>query len=681
MEKDLSYRNDDFYEYMNGRLRYRKITLKDICEGIIDTDKLYKYMSQQISLTKLVKDRLLDRMGGSDYDYEYYLLPDEYKMWENRQSLVKKIFLGDCAEYGEFENADIYSLKDETDGRLPRQFALAMKVQAMKHGNSRCEEYIDTITEAIELTVPEFDGIIADIDREITDEHLFGILKQDILQNDSEHIIWDKVYTTGKRLGCQELALMLDYAEYIAEIDPEHSTEADDYKFFDNIVLALKLCISFLKYIPGEFNEHTAVLKIYPKAVCSLCKISNIYMSDIANAKAEDEAEPIKKELLIKLCTEAIEMLGPGMRTYYVWELLDYRQQYTGVQDELKTAVEYMYKLADVEVRTVDDAYLYVETEVYDAARVIDVRRRMLSMTKKDLCRNLCTEMTLLNFLNKKRNPHAYTVRALFDKLKMDTRLICSEIVSSSYEDRMNAREIKRLSARGEYERADELNEKLKKNLDMGCIENIRAIEGHSIYYRLRRGEIDEQQHRQAYTELLDMTVDAEWLEKNIISLSSGNDIFLTGDELICFYNMVRYDDKKYELDLLYHICDIYERNFSEKPNGEMHKFEDNLILNHVNRCVMIMSYAASGYGNIGEFDFSSALNYAVMRQSLVQRRMNMVIANICSMWWNKGEQYGYDKNDEEEKRKLEYSILLYHWLKKYNLEEAYKKTYNKRYK
>ena len=71
MSQKTDYIQDDFYEYMNNRLRYREITLKDMCEGIIDTDKLYKYMRQQLSLSKLVRDRLLDRMGGSDYDYEY----------------------------------------------------------------------------------------------------------------------------------------------------------------------------------------------------------------------------------------------------------------------------------------------------------------------------------------------------------------------------------------------------------------------------------------------------------------------------------------------------------------------------------------------------------------------------------------------------------------------------------
>ena len=44
MSQNTDYMQDDFYEYMNNRLRYRGITLKDMCEGIIDTDKLYKYI-------------------------------------------------------------------------------------------------------------------------------------------------------------------------------------------------------------------------------------------------------------------------------------------------------------------------------------------------------------------------------------------------------------------------------------------------------------------------------------------------------------------------------------------------------------------------------------------------------------------------------------------------------------
>ena len=135
MSQNTDYMQDDFYEYMNNRLRYRGITLKDMCEGIIDTDKLYKYMRQQLSLSKLVRDRLLDRMGGSDYDYEYYLLPDEYELWEKRQKLVRSVLVGEeCKKLMDksVDIKDIYNADDETDGRLSRQFALAMKAQSMK---------------------------------------------------------------------------------------------------------------------------------------------------------------------------------------------------------------------------------------------------------------------------------------------------------------------------------------------------------------------------------------------------------------------------------------------------------------------------------------------------------------------------------------------------------------------
>lgn len=647
---NIKYMQDDFYEYMNGRLKYRKIALKDVCEGIIDTDKLYKYMSQQRSLSKLVSDRLLDRMGGSDYDYEYYLLPDEYKLWEKRQKLVRSILLGEpCEELtaAVLNTDDIYYVGDETEGRLSRQFALAMIVQAMKLHNAKQdnEEYKKILAEAVKLTVPDFDAVIAAIDRNILDSELTAVFNCKGGENVSSHKAIDNIYTTDRRLGCQELALILDLV---------------GCGYFEK-KLAMKLCLSFLKYIPAEFNEQAAVVSIYPKAVCTLCDICDS-VGDNVHA------------LMLEFINDAVEMLGLGMRTYYIWELLEYRERYTGRKDELKSAIEYIHGLVNIEVRTLTDAYLYIETEVFDAATVIDVRRRMLGMTKKDLCRDLCTEMTLLSFINKKRNPHLHTARILFDRLKMGTQLIRAEIVSGKYEDRMNSREIRKLSARGQYEKADELNKLLMSRLDMDCIENIRALNVHSIWYSYKRGEINKEQHRENYRKLLEYTVDVVKMEEKASKAIGNRAIFLTGDELICLYNMYRLDGNKEEHQWLIDLCNFYERNFDNDDNMIP------LIINHANRYALLMNHVSAYYGKTGEHEQSEKIGIDLIRNMLIMRRMNYIAGNVYGLWWNKTEQYGYDKTSMEEKRKLNVCINLYHWMQKYNYEKKYREEMDKYY-
>ena len=305
MSQNTDYMQDDFYEYMNNRLRYRGITLKDMCEGIIDTDKLYKYMRQQLSLSKLVRDRLLDRMGGSDYDYEYYLLPGEYELWEKRQKLVRSVLVGEeCKKLTDksVDIKDIYNVDDETDGRLSRQFALAMKAQSMKvqaigvqsmtiqgmgekdgksqsaepqsgelHTEKRSsmgvphsalyqnEEYHSILTEAVKQTVPDFDRMVADIECNISDGIITDMINEEKGMSGNIQVSekLTRLYCTTNRLGCQEIALILDIALCIA--GKSITAQKEDNH---GIILAMKIVLSFLKYIPDEFNEQAAVVRI-----------------------------------------------------------------------------------------------------------------------------------------------------------------------------------------------------------------------------------------------------------------------------------------------------------------------------------------------------------------------------------------------------------------------------------
>ncbi len=686
---------DDFFGYMNSRLKYTDVSIKAVCDGLMDTDILYKYMNQHLSLSKPVMDRILDRMGGSDYDYEYYLLPDEYRLWEERQKIVRALLEGKVPVIDESDA--MYNIKDETEGRLPRQFMYFMKIQAMKNaayqnsiekeycnkkinnkegineesgdkksinkenndkkiGNKENSdsEYIDAemLREAVRLTVPDFDKIIEAIDNNVSDEKIHSCDFNDI-------------YTTTKRLGCQEIALILDYAMCIAR---------------DNISLAVKICMSFVKYIPQEFNEEIAVVSIYPKAVYCLCTLYNdilynLKMADNAkmeNAKEYNEeagncrAKAIIIHELLKLCDAAIKMLGTGLRMNYVWELLVLREKYTGKADRLRWVLEYLYSKFGMDIATVNDAYLYIETEVYDAATVLEVRRRMLSMSKKELCRDLCAEATLYSFINKRRNPHLHTVRILFDKLGMGTQLVRSDIASESYDERMKSRKIRRLLNKDELDYANQLNSELYNSLDMNKYENIRVVQGNNIYIKTKKELITKEQHSQEYRKLLEMTVDiTSLLKKQQISYG---DIFLTGDELMCLYNMLHLHDNINALDLLYNICCNYEKNFTSVD--ENNNFSE--MYNHINRYSLIMNYTSSGYGNIGKFELSDIISRSLIINMLKIKRMNLVVSNLNTLWWNSREKNGYDVDAYDGERCMEACMIISSWSGKINMYKIY---------
>lgn len=707
---------DVFFGYMNSRLKYTNISVKDVCEGLIDTDILYKYMNQQLSLSKLMMDRILDRMGGSDYDYEYYLLPDEYSLWEERQKIVRALLEGKVPVIDESDT--MYNVKDETEGRLPRQFMYFVKIQAMKNAEYQnsiekeyCNkkinnkesineesgdkkginkennykkisnkkisdkkigdkensdrEYIDAemLREAVQLTVRGFDKIIEAIDTNISDEKIYSCDFNDI-------------YTTTKRLGCQEIALILDYAMCIAR---------------DDISLAIKLCMSFVKYIPQEFNEEIAVVSIYPKAVYCLCTLYNgilynLKMTDNAkmeNAKEYNEesgncrAKAAIIHELVKLCDDAIKMLGTGLRMNYAWELLVLREKYTGKADRLRWALEYLYSKFGMDIATVNDAYLYIETEVYDAATVLEVRRRMLSMSKKELCRDLCAEATLYSFINKRRNPHLHTVRIMFDKLGMGTQLVRSDIASESYSDRMNMRLIRKLSADGEYEKMEKINRELADNLDMTRVENERFVKEMELCAKINRGFITYGEYTLGQKRLLEKTVDISAILEAENSRELYRDIFLTGDELICLYNMFVNKTDRDKTELLHNICVNYERNFDGDRNED---FQCTRIYNHVNRYALIMDYVVNAYGSMGVYDKSSDIAKANIIDMLKLRRRNLVTSSMYNIWWNNGEKDGYDADIDEGRKYLEACIILSIWEENTEDINFFKLKYKKLY-
>lgn len=145
---------------------------------------------------------------------------------------------------------DIYNADDETDGRLSRQFALAMKAQSMKvqaiglqsmtiqgmgekDGKSQSaepqsgelhtekissmgvqhsalylnDEYHSILTEAVKQTVPDFDRMAADIDCNIPDGIITDMFNEEKGMNGNIQVSekLTRLYCTKRDLGVRRL--------------------------------------------------------------------------------------------------------------------------------------------------------------------------------------------------------------------------------------------------------------------------------------------------------------------------------------------------------------------------------------------------------------------------------------------------------------------------------------------
>ena len=110
----------------NERIK-QKITVEQLGEGLYSFSMIKKIESGERFAGKWMRDRLLQRLGISDYNDENFLFPAEYDKWELRTHLL------DALEIGKLEDAKLlleqYRVKYGSENKLEHQFYLMMQVQ------------------------------------------------------------------------------------------------------------------------------------------------------------------------------------------------------------------------------------------------------------------------------------------------------------------------------------------------------------------------------------------------------------------------------------------------------------------------------------------------------------------------------------------------------------------------
>ena len=114
-----------------------------------------KIESGEWFIGKWMRDRLLQRLGISDYNDENFLFQVEYDRWELRTHLL------DALETGKLEDAKLlleqYRVKYSSENKLEHQFYLMMQVQYRQQRGFSKEQWFALLEEAVKLTVPQID--------------------------------------------------------------------------------------------------------------------------------------------------------------------------------------------------------------------------------------------------------------------------------------------------------------------------------------------------------------------------------------------------------------------------------------------------------------------------------------------------------------------------------------------
>lgn len=561
----------------------RNVTLEVLSHGLCDVGKLSRIENGQMEADKLLRDRLLGRLGVAPENYENFLYYREYKCWKERQEIVYAIL------YGEIEKAEslleTYKEQNLQKNPLAQQYYLSMLAQVRRQAGAEGWELQDLFRQAVGLTMPE---------------------------EEKEEI-------RGKLLSVEEINLLLELEYYSAE----HKNKEERQTWYEELI----------SYEEALHLDKLAISKIYPKTVY-------YYYLFWANNGSREKKEVAK---MLRLCNKAIEVLRKAKRMFYFWELLGVKQELLQLlivenkekgEMSVKKLKEWYAECARWretlgEVydtygisRTIQEyCYLYVDMEAHCIGDVVRIRRKMLGMTMLELSEGICSERTISRLERNLTEPRREIVRLLFKRLHMAMDFCKSDLLTEKPEAKKLFAEAKQSCNRREYDKSEELLKQVKAMISLEVPENRQAIRRSEIVNENNKKfhggiEIDKKRWISQIKEVLEYTIPYE------IAVAS-REKYLTQSELTCLQNLaskLTWDDS----ELGQCIQSLYELFEHQR------KIEECLAAYE-----FVMRMVVSKLGNRGEYGVSDAIELKILKHTLLNRRLGVISSGIYALLWN----------------------------------------------
>lgn len=587
-------KDNRFGNYITVLRKQRGITQERLCEGICSPSLMTKLEKSERQPGKLLQDRLLERLGTSPSDYENLLAKPEYERWLKRMQIQRAIKerKWDCAA----DRLEQYGREYDMNNSLERQYYLSMLVQ-LKYNTEGQEKLAGIYKEAIGLTMPGF----------------------------------EKKRLSELALSVHEMNLILEYAR------------------FGNQVKTVEIVREVLDYIENACLDEINKAKLYPKAVSILWEKwqkvrQNCAEGNRRNGSFTDECKaeiPIEEcNELLKLCNRGIELLRDSKLLYYMWELLCMRQellQITGDSqghqedqketEEWKGAIEALYQECGIPVAMYEFCYLYEENEVYCIGDVIRIRRNMLGMDRKQLCKGVCDVKTLRRMEKDMTKPQITIAEELLKRLKLPAGYCRTELQTDNPEAKHLMRELR--SYTNEYD-TEGMEKTINRIETLICMEdpfNRQVMSRYRLIMKRMAGEVTDEEYIKRMTMVLEMTLPLE------AALADGEK-YMTNEEIMCIQNMVlEASTDTIQTEQCIHMLREFYQQYEEK----------NMIDAFINMYEPVMWAVASCQGNLNKFEDSSAISSRILRESLLCRRAVIIDDCLYNDLWNYQEQQKRD--------------------------------------
>lgn len=640
----LTKDNEGFFRFIESKMMGNGITTEQLTYGLCDTEEWDSLLVGEY-LDKLMMSRLLDRLGCRGARCDILLFGSEYDDWQERTDIVFAINDGgtEFAEkiLEEYACRKIVQKNIDKMGcneRLEYQFVLMMQAYIMLGGRFDRTELIAKLQEAAVLTIPQ------------------GV---DVAFDNGMKII----------LSVQELDILLEYYYQLVcrEIEEKNIKTVDCY------IGRIRKVIDYI--LSADWFNALSKANILPKAVYYVM-LSNQKKIRL-NMDNEDELIFIAEELKsygrwLSDYDNAIEALRNDGRTYYLAELCDMMDiivsrmkrllsedvcksmkldDIKNTADRCREMLLYIEKLTGISRYTKNGMYMYFEPNVYRMEKVVADRRRLLGITQNQLAEGICTAKTIRRLEQGHCRPHGYNLYEILNRLELYSDFVMDEIVSYDAGDMELLEKVYDAIGMNETERAQELLQTLKANLDMEYTRNRQTIERMETNFAYGRREIELKVYLEKMKNIIGYSVKYEHVLKNPA-------VYLTSCETTILHNMQNKQNEQDRLMYLYSIPSQYVR-------GE-------LFIRKIEFC---KTKFASDAGNRGEYEKSNSIFMDVIQKNTKLKRIYNIDRCIYGIWWNNNMQHKY--STEQSKELLNICIDISDFSKGY----VYKQFFLKQYK
>lgn len=583
------------------------ISIEELCEGLCSQSMFARICNGERSADKLLRERLMQRLGISDTRNESFLFRDEYDMWKLRQQMVNSM---NREQYKQVEELlQEYKSKASMENPLEQQFCLVMEVQLLLAQGCGEQQIKERIERALKLTVPNIDT-----------KSLHQLL-----------------------LSEQEMDLVLEYSKYC---HPKRITQC---------------CEGLLEYVKQHIHDEYMKAKIFPKIVYYQC-IAEGEESDwdmlLQNCNEAIDCLRDTKRLYYfwELLCEREKIYEHFIKKASAESEKTQKQVLVLMQEEnalWKQTLEEMYRDCGVSPAMKNGCYLYLQRDTFCMNEIIFKRRTMLGMTRKELCEGICSEKTIARVELTNGKMQMPIARQVLQRLGLSGERQRVDVVTSNPEALKLVKDIATYGYNREYDKEQEALEKLEKMISMEEPINRQYVKRVSVLLMRDRGEIAGDKVLEGLVEALEYTISLDIIE-------NARDLCLTKGERICLMNLARSHGRnnlsRYH-KILWELCKQYEENDEIAQNLSMYEF--------------VMAHIASVLGNAGHYEESSAISRIIIREDALARQFGNIADGIYNMAYNYKAQCppGYD--DNVWRTEVEKSAMLFHMAKSYNLERV----------